>query len=164
MPTDATRQTQQGDVMKRPEPPFARTTCACKACVDCCKKQPGHLIPGDMERIAAFLGKTLNDIKGMFWSSPGAVVMDQDTGRQFRIRTITPRYDRRKKRCVFLTDDDRCSIHPVAPFGCSYADTHIDENEWRRVRGPWGLKLIQSDEYQALRRTLPEADHYKPVS
>jgi len=138
-----------------------RTTCSCNECVDCCKRQPAALVAGDMERIAAFLGKSLEDAKAYFWASPGAVAMNRATGRVWRIGTITPRWDRRRKRCVFLTDEDRCSIHEVAPFGCAYFDTHMDHDEGH-TRALMALDSQQTDEYQELRRSLPLADHYKP--
>jgi Fe-S-cluster containining protein len=89
--------------------PFERTTCACAGCVACCKRQPGYLIPGDAERIAAFLNEP---IEKFLWASPGALV--KQGVRAFRIGTITPRLV--KGKCVFLTEDDKCRIHPVAPL------------------------------------------------
>jgi len=141
---------------------FQRTVCACKTCTDCCKSQPGHLVPGDMERIAEHLGQPLEAVKLKFWASPGAVVMDTQTGIQFRIGTITPRFDRRKKACVFLTEGNQCGIHAVAPFGCSFFDTHQTREEGMK-RSMWGMDKIQSDpEYTKLRASLPFAESWRP--
>jgi hypothetical protein len=85
-----------------------------------------------MEKIAAHLNQPLVEVKQLFWASPGAVVMDTQTNRQFQLGTITPRYDRRKKACVFLSDAGACTIHPVAPFGCAYFDTHQSRYEGQR--------------------------------
>lgn len=139
--------------------PYERTTCACDDCVRCCKEQPGPLVPGDMERIAAHLGVSMAEAKGHFWSSPGALVMDTATGRQFRVRTITPRAVR--GRCVFLGDDDRCRVHPVAPAGCAYFDTHMQSVEAHR-RAVAVVRLQQDEDYQRLRQELPVADSYRP--
>jgi len=55
--------------------------------------------------------------------------------------------------CVFLDEHDRCKIHPVAPFGCAYFDTHMSKAE-----GDERLKVALMDhvtpEYQALRNEL----------
>ena len=142
--------------------PFSRTVCACATCQSCCKSQPGHVLPGEVERIAEYLGKPLPEVLSLFWASPGALVMDTSTGRQFRIGTITPRFDRRAKRCVFLGADDRCTVHEVAPFGCAYFDTHMSAAEGQR-RSAWGLRLLHDDPtYIAQRKSLPFADSYKP--
>jgi len=138
---------------------FARTTCACRQCVNCCKRQPGPLAPGDMERIAVHVGKTVEEVKPFFWASGGAVVKQGD--RLFRVGTITPKM--RGGRCVFLDESDRCSIHVVAPFGCAQFDTHMPRAEAER-RGVWLVKLTQSEEYQELRRSLPFAESYRPTA
>lgn len=142
--------------------PAKRTVCACTECQSCCRVQPGHLLPGEMERIAEHLGKHLDAVKPLFWASPGALVMNTQTGIQFRIGTITPKYDRRRKACVFLTEEGHCSIHEVAPFGCAYFDTH-QSAAYGRSLSTWGLEQIQgSPEYHALRHTLPFAESYRP--
>ena len=139
-----------------------RTECACTQCQQCCREQPGHLLPGEMETIADHLQQPLVEVKKLFWASGGAVVMNNATGRQFRIGTITPRYDRRKKRCVFMTDDGLCSIHAVAPFGCAYFDTH-QSADYGRSLSTWGMQQIQkSSEYKTLRDSLPFAESYRP--
>ena len=142
-----------------PEMPFARTTCACAECVQCCRDQPGCLIPGDMERIAAHLGETLDEAKRHFWSSPGALLMDRQTGRQFRVRTITPK--REHGRCVFLDEQDRCRVHAVAPAGCAHFDVHMSAAQAK----PRSVEMVirqQDPAYQALRQTLDVATSYKP--
>jgi len=138
---------------------MTRTSCACTACVACCHRQPGPLVPGDLEKIAAHLGEPVEVAKAHFWASGGALVQDQRTGRQFRIGSITPRLVR--GRCVFLDDADRCRVHAVAPFGCAYFDTHMSAAEGQR-RGTWLALQQQDDDYQAVRRTLPFATSYKP--
>lgn len=138
---------------------FARTTCACAECVQCCKEQPGALIPGDLERIAAHLGETPEEAARHFWSSPGALLMDSRSGRTFRQRTITPRAV--DGRCVFLDAYDRCRVHAVSPAGCAYFDTHLSRAEGERRS--FAVVVLQRDaDYQQLRTTLPAADSYKP--
>jgi Fe-S-cluster containining protein len=138
---------------------FDRTSCACKECVRCCKRQPGPLAPGDFERIAAHLGETTEEAKRHFVASPGAVVVID--GRTERRGTITPKFAR--GRCVFLDDNDRCKIHTVAPFGCAYFDTHMS----RQAAMPRSLWLVQATPdaaYQKLRAELPYTTVYRPVN
>jgi Fe-S-cluster containining protein len=141
--------------------PFARTVCSCAKCQACCRVQPGHLIPGQLEAIAAHLGVTVAEASASFWASGGAVALCAD-GVQRRVGTITPRFDIRAGRCVFLTDTGACRIHAVAPFGCAYFDTHMSAAEGNR-RSVWGLAVIDGDAgYAAERGRLPFATHYKP--
>lgn len=139
--------------------PFSRTTCACKDCVQCCYDQPGALMPGDLGRIAAFLKQPVEAILRFFWASPGALAMNRFTGRLFRIGTITPR--REGGKCVFLDDQNRCRIHPVAPGGCAFFDTHMNGKEAQQ-RSSWLAMEQQNEEYQQLRTTLPTAKSYRP--
>ncbi len=138
-------------------PPFERTVCACTECVACCKQQPGFLIPGDIQRIAEFLGAPVQEF---LWASPGAKAMDTRTGRVFSIPTITPRM--KDGRCAFLDENDRCKIHPVAPFGCAYADTHMSLEHGQRI-SVWAMReVMESGAYQEFRSHLPAATSYKP--
>jgi len=141
-------------------PPFKRTTCACKECTACCKRQPGPLAPGDSERIQEHLGVTDEEMTKLFCASPGALVMDY-AGHVRRVGTITPQ--KRKGRCVFLDENDRCKIHAVAPYGCAYFDTHMGVAE-AQPRSQWLVRDQEaSPEYKALRNRLPYAASYKPT-
>ena len=137
-------------------PPFEKTECSCSTCVACCRRQPGPLAPGDFERIQGFLGASPEQMKKLFWRSPGALV--QQAGRQFRIGTITPK--RSAGKCVFL-ENDRCTIHAVKPVGCAYYDTHMGGAEAQR-RSQWFVRAQQDPEYQKLRDSLPVATSYNP--
>jgi hypothetical protein len=64
---------------------------------------------------------------------------------------------------VFLTADDRCSIHAVAPFGCAYFDTHMSYAR-AHPRSLWLVYSTSHAGYQALRNQLPYAASYKPRS
>ena len=138
---------------------FKRTTCACPECTKCCKRQPGSLAAGDFERIARHLQLPPEEAKKYFWASPGALVRDSSTGRVHRIGSVTPQLKR--GRCVFLSDQDKCTIHAVAPFGCAMFDTHMSQV----TSHPRSIYLAQSQlepEYQALRDSLPYARSYRP--
>lgn len=140
--------------------PFPRTpSCACADCVACCHDQPGSLAPGDLERIAAHLGKPVAAILAKFWASPGALLANSRTGETLRVGTITPTL--RHGRCVFLDAADRCTIHPVAPFGCTHFDTHMPAAE-AQPRSRWLVLQQATAAYQSLRRTLAPATRYRP--
>jgi len=140
-------------------PPFEPTTCACKPDRKNCKRQPGHLLPGQIQKIADYLGKSLERTRKLFWNSPG-MILEKGTER-FRVRTITPRF--RKGKCIFLDKRERCKIHPVAPFGCRYFDVHMDYEEGQR-RSHWGLEQImeRGEEYRSERDSLVEATSWQP--
>ena len=134
--------------------PFTRTTCGCPICVSGCTSQPGSLAPGDIERIAAYLHQPMRTVLAKFWSSPGALATNTARGQTWHIGTITPKL--RDGRCVFLDESDRCTIHPVAPFGCAYFDTHLSAAEGQ-PRRRWLTLQQASAAYQSLRRTLDVA-------
>ena len=154
------REASTGRCARHREPeaaPFERTTCDCPECVRCCHEQPGSLAAGEVERIAAYLGKPVAAVLHKFWASPGALALKD--GVAYRIGTITPQLQR--GRCVFLGEDDRCTIHPVAPAGCALFDTHMQAAE-AQPRSQWLVRTQCAPEYQSLRRTLPAATSHKP--
>ena len=144
---------------------FERTVCACENCTACCKRQPGPLANGDFERIAQAQGwapeVALEQAQRHFVASPGAVVKDSITGQVQRVGTITPK--RVKGRCIFLTKENRCSIHAVAPFGCAYFDTHMSYAK-AHPRSLWLVYSTSHKGYQALRAQLPYTQSYNPRS
>jgi Fe-S-cluster containining protein len=138
--------------------PFKRTNCACHDCTKCCKRQPGALAPDDFERIRDFLGETDEQARKHFWASPGALVRTEHGTK--RVGTVTPQM--RKGRCVFLDDKNRCTIHAVAPFGCSMFDTHMSAMA-AHARSLFLVRWQASSRaYSDLRRCLPYARTYKP--
>jgi Fe-S-cluster containining protein len=103
----------------------------------------GGLIPSDLQRIADYIGsKNLVDFAiDNLLASPGAIVADQ--GRIRRIRTLVPAR-RRDGACHFLDEKDRCRIHSVSPYNCSYFDVHQSKEESDR-RSLAGLHQVDLD-------------------
>jgi len=141
--------------------PFEPTTCSCRADRKSCQRQPGHLLPGQLKEIADALGLAVEAARRYFWNSPGMVLANSRTGRTFRVRTITPRFE--NGRCVFFKNE-RCEVHAVAPFGCRFFDVHMSAAEGQR-RSMWGAREIldRLAEYAEERDPLPEATHYRPL-
>jgi len=147
---------------------FNRTKCACENCRACCKRQPGPLAPGDFERIVEHFIKThklerevaFQHVKRQLCASPGALVMQED-GIIRRIGSITPK--RVRGRCVFLDEQERCTIHEVAPFGCAFFDTHMGHRA-AHPRSVWLAHSQCEPDYQKLRASLPYAQSYKPTA
>lgn len=95
---------------------------------------PGALVPGDIERIQDYVGDHRPEfVLDHFLTSDGAVVAKEINGTKyvFSVPSIVPA-QREDGRCVFLTDDDKCSIHPASPYGCGYHDTHMNKTEGDR--------------------------------
>jgi Fe-S-cluster containining protein len=121
---------------------------------------PGYLLPGDAERIAQYLGMSLEDLQDYLLASPGAIVMGPSAfGRvRKRIRTIVPAQNE-DGSCVFLNGEDRCSIHSAAPYGCGWFDTHQSQEQGEE-RSYEGLITIteqaNNSPYKTLWRRLEE--------
>lgn len=74
------------------------------------------LAPDDMQKIGTYCDAPPSPdwVREHFAASTAMCVVN---GEPTPIPTIVPaQLD--DGRCVFLTEDDRCGIHPVAPFGC----------------------------------------------
>jgi len=130
---------------------FLRTICACPECTGWCRRMPGCLAPGDAERIADWLGTTIEAVEAELEASPGALVVYE--GRIGRIGTIVPA---RKSdgTCGYLDNAGRCTIHPVAPFGCAYFDAHQSQREGNRRSQAMLRSILESDDYRAMRARL----------
>lgn len=159
-------------------PPFERTSCACEECSAHCERQPGYLVPSDVERLCALLrlcqsctefsveagercprcgGSLLTVLPEMvFEQSPGALLAHIGIDGSIetrRVGTITPRRTV-AGACVFLSSG-RCEVHKEAPFGCAYFDSHLDMPEADR-RSEWGVRqVLGSKSYAEFRATLP---------
>lgn len=141
--------------MNRPELeglPFNRTECACDADVENCRR-PGFLLTEDVDRIVAYLreqGREVDLRKVLRESHRSKVGTYNESGTLVSrvLPTITPKV--RNGWCVFLKDR-RCSIHPVAPFGCAYFDVHHAHPE----RVNWAYRRIAADSrYRGIIATL----------
>lgn len=115
--------------------------CSCAECVLNCQHIPGYLIPSDLDRIRQHLAPG-DDLftwaRKYLLASPGARVLQG--GRVFRIPTLVPAR-RLDGACTFLTTENRCRIHAVAPFGCAFFDSHQPATEADQ-RSSQGLRAV----------------------
>ena len=123
---------------------YPRTVCACADCTAGCHHLPGYLVPADLERIRTHLAP---DTDLFTWArryllaSPGALVARGE--KVFRIPTLVPAR-RPDGACLFLTEDGRCAVHAVAPFGCAFFDAHQAAAE-AGPRSAAGLRAVLAD-------------------
>lgn len=145
---------------------FKRTTCDCRECTINCEYVPGYLVPADLNRIQAYVGgpkKIVAWARTRLLASPGAIVR-RVGGEPFRIPTIVPARQL-NGHCIWL-ENSRCSIHPVSPFGCAFADSHMSDEEGMKVSGA-GLRDILRDfnragPYSSLWKTLAHLGLHAP--
>jgi Fe-S-cluster containining protein len=126
---------------------------------------PGPCAPGDIEAIAQECGVDLDDqesfnafLKAHFSASEGAIVMYR--GKPHRIPTIVPAQSD-DGRCVFLSDEGRCTVHRVTPFGCSrfrVCEGPEEATESEQKAKDLHHTIAHSDEYLAKWAVLCESE------
>lgn len=99
-----------------------RNSCICDQCVAACRNKPGWFKPGEVEKVAEFLGMSLQQLfneklqvdywvgkgKGDIYNLTPGIIEEME-------RKVVPWFPH--GTCVFLKDD-RCEIHSVKPFEC----------------------------------------------
>jgi Fe-S-cluster containining protein len=68
----------------------------------------------------------------------------QKGSRRFYIPTLVPAR-RADGACLYLSEDNRCTIHSVAPYGCAFFDAHLP-HFIADVRSSKGLEAIMLDQ------------------
>ncbi len=122
MPSDAEIQK-----ILSPRDEFKATKCDCPGCRVGCRTMPASLIPGDLERIAKHVGADYRTawLGEHFLASDGAKLKVKE--EVVSIPTLVPA-QRPDGSCVFLGPEG-CTIHPVAPYGCTHSDIHMSDAE-----------------------------------
>ena len=135
-----------------------RTECSCEGCQVGCRTMPAMCGIGDIERIVDYCEAQWRKLWGNnhfnrsqwfathFVASDGAKVgrlRSDGSVEVLVIPTITPA-QQKNGHCVFYKDG-RCSIHPVAPIGCSHCDIHMSKTDGDAVVRPI-LGEIMDDE------------------
>lgn len=105
--------------------------CRCERCIHACSKQPGWFAPGEAEKTAESMGMDFEIFKNKFLVidhcddhqaedapyvyAPRKVDVDSEG---CSIRTYAEQSMRSK--CIFLTEDNKCSIHSTKPYECKH--------------------------------------------
>jgi len=104
-----------------------RDSCRCFKCRGACKRRPGYFVPGQVEKVAEFLGTTIQDLFGeslavdyLTGEGPDGtdiyvlmpIVLGQTAGVEAPFNPV-------QMPCVFLKGNGDCSIHPVRPAECA---------------------------------------------
>ena len=105
-------------------------SCACSECVSACYNDPGRLVPGDIARISQHLNISSYELIN------GYLVKILQSHNNQKVFSLAPAkrkgkrciiepcneapewYAQENGRCIFLDDNDCCSIHEVKPFEC----------------------------------------------
>lgn len=102
--------------------------CNCPECVSACSNDPGRLVPTDLKKISSFLKCTSESL-----ISDYLVKIPLGEGKTFALApaklkgkryvaepgtTAQDYYAEQKGRCVFLDEQNLCTIHSVKPFEC----------------------------------------------
>lgn len=137
----------------------SRASCTCDKCVSLCSVAPGMFKPGEAERVAEFLGLTLD---GLFITqlavretayAPGVLALTPATIGSERGDLMVETWG----TCVFLTREGRCSIHDVKPFECREAwcgdgPIAVDDAAYRKVVDAWRPREHQRQLQGLIRR------------
>lgn len=101
---------------------FEPSSCGCSACRVPCYYKPGLCAPGDVERIAAHVGmEPTGDFLQTHFRPLGGPAVSFGGAEPINVPVIVPAL-REDGPCVFLTADERCSIHAVRPLGCALSN------------------------------------------
>lgn len=123
---------ERAPLFPRVEYGFTRTACACAACVACCTKGSGRLMPADLPRLMGS-AEPFTWARGHLLASRGATVAL--AGQVFRVPSLVLAR-RSDGACIYLTTDKRCAVWEKAPHGCAFFDTHMDKAEGDRRSTP----------------------------
>lgn len=82
--------------------------CSCEACQECCRREPGWFLPGEIDVAAAFL------------KMGRSAFVEQYCAEHLKDEALvlSPRQKNGKTECVFLNKKGLCDIHPVKPYEC----------------------------------------------
>ncbi len=104
--------------------------CNCVDCVSACLNDPGRLVPADLQRFADNFQLSLSDLISRFLVIIPAFECDESVlqlapaklrNGRFVVnpgRIAFKGYSKVAGRCIFLSDDLLCQVHPFKPQEC----------------------------------------------
>jgi hypothetical protein len=110
---------------------FARTTCACEFCKVYCRHMPGTLAVPDLERLCP----TGQDVFTWAEQHLRAII-------DWPYPTLVPA--RQADGACHWFFEGKCAVHEAAPYGCSFFDAHMSDEEAAR-RSDASIQSRQED-------------------
>ena len=109
-----------------------RTGCSCKACTECCKREPGWFLPEEIKTAARFFDLSEREFLKKYC----------EEHIEDNILCFSPKQKDGKPECIFLNKKGLCDIHKVKPyeckkvFGCQHPHRHtrireIIKKKWK---------------------------------
>lgn len=98
--------------------------CSCEKCRECCRREPGWFLPGEIAPAAAFLNLAETEFERKFCSE------HVEGG----VSVLSPATKPGTTECVFLGRDGLCKIHPVKPHECRKVMGCEGPGRHRRIR------------------------------
>ena len=104
-------------------------SCNCPECKSACRNDPGRLIPEDVHKLAKILQISEKELTENYLvkiplskkDSIYAFAPAKRKGKRFIAEpgTIAPEYYSKERGvCIFLDENDLCTVHKVKPFEC----------------------------------------------
>lgn len=99
---------------------------SCKQCGHCCSYGSGCLAEGDLQKIAAYMEVTEQELVDKYLEEVEI----------FHTKMLRPKHEKPFGNCIFL-EDDKCKIHGVKPLQCKVGSPCSSDgwelNEWFRL-------------------------------
>lgn len=110
---------------------LSRVECACAKCVNACKDIPGWFLPNEVAEAAAIFKMTEQQffekyLTVDYWTGDTIFVLRPRTVAEPG-GEVSPAYPF-GHRCVFLDENNRCSIHAAKPHECAITYHEIKRN------------------------------------
>jgi len=108
-------------------------SCTCLKCKECCTREPGWFMPDEIATAAAFFKLSESEFIKQYCKEH----IEDNT------YALSPAQKPNSTECIFLNDEEECSVHEVKPyecrkvFGCEGVNRHkkmrdIIKKRWRR--------------------------------
>lgn len=101
-----------------------RTGCDCEKCRECCEREPGWFVPGEILPAATYLGVSEKEFIQRY-------CVEHFEGE---IYALSPKTKSKSSACVFLNSKGLCDIQPVKPYECRKVFGCENVSRHRRLR------------------------------
>ncbi len=101
-----------------------RHGCSCEKCRECCRRESGWFVPGEIAPAARFLGLDEKEFVSRFC----------EEHHEDGVLALSPVRKPGKGECVFLSREGDCTIHAVKPYECRKVYGCEGESRHRRIR------------------------------